>query len=629
MSDSPEQTVPPEPEPSPAPDPNPPVADDDATTQISTAKGLFAAGATTLPLGLGVGFGYWGADHEVPATPMIGAVLVLWLFGLAAMIVGQYLLGPGLGRKKGHKRLVVLSILAVLVAGARIGVDAVDAPKPLTSLGNAYGTTFQLDARQYRELDRALGQVVTRLSELDAFAAVAGEPAPLTAEEEAEVLAAWVTFLNSAAVLDRIRRFHEDYMYFDLSRLERDQHVRSYCLTFASELALYEHTTELVDLLALNGNVSKFLDTPHPKAGLAEGTVGFVREELGGLTDFARVLAGKQYLAALDLGHGSRAQANANGYGWLWDAAEGHLRRIETRSSTALATKTVANDLAPLGRKLKELVYPVQAKVAAQIADVRVRRPGRYLITREQLDAMRAKVAPGDVMIGRKNWYLSNVGLPGFWPHAFLYVGDEAELAKAFDDDAEVRAWVEREGGRDESFTAYLARTFPDAWRDRAAAPADEPLIVIEAISEGVLQNSLAHASGDYLGVLRPHLAPWVKARAIARAFGYLGRAYDFDFDFATDHTLVCSEVVWRSYRPLKDEAGHGLRIDAVVVAGRHTLPPNEFARLYRDEAGKEGAQLEFVYFLEGVEKDQVAVVQTEAAFRETVDRSKWDVAQR
>lgn len=157
-----------------------------------------------------------------------------------------------------------------------------------------------------------------------------------------------------------------------------------------------------------------------------------------------------------------------------------------------------------------------------------------------------------------------------------------------------------------------------------AAEAAGDPLVVIEAVSEGVVQSTLEHAAGDYLCAMRPRLPAWVKAQAVARAFGYLGRPYDFDFDFATDQSLVCTEVVWRSYRPQGDAPG--LRFDTVTVAGRQTLPANEIARCFQREHGRPDRQLDFVAFIEA---ERRAVPSDEAAFLLTPDRPKWDVAQR
>ncbi len=150
-------------------------------------------------------------------------------------------------------------------------------------------------------------------------------------------------------------------------------------------------------------------------------------------------------------------------------------------------------------------------------------------------------------------------------------------------------------------------------------------LTVLEAVSEGVIQNSLHGASGDFIAALRPRRSPMVKAQAIYKAFSFLDRPYDFDFDFATDHALVCTEVVWRAYRA----SGEGLDIELHPIAGRLTLPANEIARSFLDDGEKEGRRFDFVYYLEGRETEDRAAAAGVERFLATVSRSKWDFGER
>ena len=64
----------------------------------------------------------------------------------------------------------------------------------------------ELDARYFRDLDRNLRGVVAELeSEHGLFRSE--PPRSLTAEEEALVIDAWASYLDTALALDRIRRF--------------------------------------------------------------------------------------------------------------------------------------------------------------------------------------------------------------------------------------------------------------------------------------------------------------------------------------------------------------------------------------------------------------------------------------
>ncbi len=143
-------------------------------------------------------------------------------------------------------------------------------------------------------------------------------------------------------------------------------------------------------------------------------------------------------------------------------------------------------------------------------------------ITAAHLDMLRTELRPGDVLVTRHDDALSNLFLPGFWPHSALFVG----LAAG--------------GGFD----------------------------VLEAKKDGVLRRDLSETvQVDSLVVLRPTLNANDIDTAIARGLTHAGKLYDFVFDFATSDRLVCTEVIYRSYHgvgPVAFQLG--------LKAGRHCL---------------------------------------------------------
>lgn len=587
-------------------------------------RGLLSGGYVLVSLGLGIAFGYWASDWEMRFFPtVLVAILLLMTAGLSLFALGAQIERGENGHRRIGRRAAASAAFAV-AALAAIGAVAFSSRKTaLTNMADFdLRRTHELDARYFRELDRTLRGLVARMeSRRDLFSA--DEARVPTEEEETFLLDVWTSFLDAAMALDELRRFHEDFYRFDLSRMERSRHVKSFLLTFGSELSLYESAAGLVSLVESNGNVERFLNVPRPDRGLESDSVSRMRDELSGLSDLGRVVAGKRYLSYLEDVHHARSEVAGESFSWIWGEVEHNVGLAERRRTTQAVSMSVASDFTPVLRGVKRVSFPVQKEVAEWMGDTRLKRPaGHYLVTASQARVMEESLEPGDVLLSRKNWYLSNLGLPGFWPHAILYVGSNEAVAARFDPDPRVRDWVRRVAGRDIPFSLYLEESYPLAWERRAAAGPDEPpLTVVEAVSEGVIQNSLHGASGDFIAALRPRLSPLVKAQAIFKAFSFLDRPYDFDFDFATDHALVCTEVVWRAYRA----SGEGLAIDLHPIAGRLTLPANEIARSFLDDGGREDRRFDFVYYLEGREKEERARVARVEAFLATVERSKWN----
>jgi hypothetical protein len=201
---------------------------------------------------------------------------------------------------------------------------------------------------------------------------------------------------------------------------------------------------------------------------------------------------------------------------------------------------------------------------------------------------------PGDIIIERRNWYLSNAFLPGYWPHSALYVGTAAELrAMGFEADPRVAKHL-----------GAFAR------RDAAGhLPA-----LVEAVSEGVVFTTLEHSVGeaDSVAVLRPRLTFEQTKEVIARAFSHAGKPYDFDFDFFSADKLVCTEVVYRA-------CGSYVDFPLVEILGTKTLPAVEIIRHWTSPLG--ASQLEFVAFLDGDEASGDCVERDAAALKQSLKR--------
>lgn len=635
----------------PVPDTAPPARDEAASPAPPACRSpllvwpgriLSAIGHFSLPLGLGAILGFYAADQGMTWLPrMLELVLLVFLIGFLAMPLGRALQGAAYRDTPEHRRLrrrifVCLVLAAVCVTG-RLVVFWMQMPSPLTKLPEpAFNAAFAADAQRYREFDLALEEMVAFLERQDGMFPAAN-PKVLSADDEKTLLNTWAGIYDLSFALDQIRVFYEDYYRFDASRAQRSLHLRSYLLTYAAELALYEKATRLVQLLDRNPHAVKFLDAPHPSHKLPADTFSHYREELQGSRDRSRVIAGRQYLRWLASGLNARTESAALGCEWLWERAEKHLARIDAIDPDLFAAASIASDLQSIKQSFRRKWYPAQSSVAEWMGDTRVHRVGQYLITEKLIAETLPKLEPGDILLVRKNWYLSNVGLPGFWPHAVLYIGDPAQLRTYFDT-PEVREWVRRQPGspetrpsvgqtssRPETLADLLAARWPAKWLEYQAGHEGDSYRVVEAISEGVVFNTMKHASGDYLAVLRPRLDRVAKAQAIVEAFGHLGKPYDYEFDFATDHALVCTELVWRSYRPA--DGKHGLDFPLQYIAGRWTLPANDIAARFAAEHGQPNAQLDFVYFIDASEAQARAFAASEADFIATPQRTKWDLA--
>ena len=432
----------------------------------------------------------------------------------------------------------------------------------------------------------------------------------LRREEKEIVWNTWQRLLDLMIALDSLERTHRDS-----SVVSKGATTADFPLSYAAFLAEYRGALDFIACVENNPELDTTLNEPVPELGLPANTYARLKFR------FLNVAIATEF-AARDL----LAQTNGEAGSTALQAAIHEDSAAIWRAGRGTGVKLTAKNAWHIFKHTANAVWlPVQAGVSEWMGDTKVYRSDRNLIAPEQVGTIGSRLEPGDILLERREWYLSNIGLPGYWPHAALYIGTPEERQRYFNT-PEIHLWLATEKLAPKDFDALLLTLEP-----RAYAGAIEPdhaghaPRLLEAMSEGVCFTTLEHSAGcDALAVLRPRNSKVEKARAILRAFHYSGRPYDFDFDFATDATLVCTELVYKSYEPATGFTG--IRLEPIEMLGRKVLPANEITRQFDAECGQPNPQFDFVLFLDGSEESALAVERTLDEFRQSWHRPKWHI---
>lgn len=152
----------------------------------------------------------------------------------------------------------------------------------------------------------------------------------------------------------------------------------------------------------------------------------------------------------------------------------------------------------------------------------------------------------GDILLEKTPFRLTDLLIPGYWGHAAIWTGSEAELR-------------------------VLGIWDHPAVRPHHAALRDGRR-VIEALRSGVEINRLGRfLNVDDLLALRPRDPdPAVQAARLVRAFRQIGKGYDFNFDVESTDRIVCSELIYQVYTEMSWPTSRAL--------GRATISPDQVA---------------------------------------------------
>lgn len=197
------------------------------------------------------------------------------------------------------------------------------------------------------------------------------------------------------------------------------------------------------------------------------------------------------------------------------------------------------------GRSLGGIKFSTSQVVGNTVGLVRWRN-GKLKNDEAMLKVLQAQLQPGDILLEKTPFALTDKSIPGHFGHAAIYTGTAIQL---------------RDLG---------ALTLPHIQKNIAKIEAGH--VVVEALRNGVQQDTLQDFMNiDDIAILRPkYLSAEARIEAVNLALGNLGKKYDFNFDVNTTETIVCSELIYIVYP----------QIDFVTkrVLGSFAITPDDIA---------------------------------------------------
>lgn len=218
-----------------------------------------------------------------------------------------------------------------------------------------------------------------------------------------------------------------------------------------------------------------------------------------------------------------------------------HLRRYRRFVNFSLRRRSIS-----AGRNTMFALFEATGSDIAELKIPLVKRIGApKRVNADAIATLKPQLRPGDVFITRHDDAMSNLFLPGFWPHGALYIGDVETRQK---------------------------RGIADVSDGHKHSRAND-INILEAKKDGVLLRPIEETlQVDSFVVLRPKLTDSDIDKALSKGLSHAGKLYDFIFNFATSDRLVCTEVIYRAYHGIGS-----IEFQLSTKAGRKCLSAEDF----------------------------------------------------
>ncbi len=436
----------------------------------------------------------------------------------------------------------------------------------------------------------------------------------LSSEEIATLKRDWETFYLATIETEQMTERHRYFPQISVVA-NKDTQVKSFVISYALYIKKFEIFHKVIAKASTNSAALKTFNEYSDvlQAGNLYDNVAarffasnsFLRRNLGYL--YYLVMAPSRDTVSPN--YASLLQVSKSSYNYIF---KNMLSHVTLRGSVYKES---------FDRTAFETWLPIQKTVITdKIGNIHVGDRTQKFITVPQTVEMKKVMVPGDILVYRKNWYASNLGIPGFWTHAGLYTGTLNDMDTFFADVFPYKGYA--------SMSTLLQGTQPEVYEVYAKVDKKGyvPSVVESQTNGTIIQSFESSGAVDYVAAVRTKLSKREIVDAILLSLTHFGQPYDYAFDLDTKQEIYCSELVYDAY--LANSTSKGVTFPKTLSTGRLIVSPHAIVEKYVAEYGKDNAELSFVYFFDASEVTKNAFSANVTAFITTAKRPKYSTLQ-
>ncbi len=359
---------------------------------------------------------------------------------------------------------------------------------------------------------------------------------------------------------------HRGALYRVDNQLADSERMAEIIIGMAAGITLYDNNKAMRDAFENNPVLREKLNESYPELNLKGGFYDSSNmraanpEYRKAMNDALQYFNDNKLAIEAQIPHSASAIQNL--YGYIAQSPSLHKFRGANvfKEMVILPVKAAKSVVGLSGHGLESIKFRTSQTVGNTMGLVRW-RDGKLKHDEAMLKTLQAQLKPGDILLEKTPFTLTDKSIPGHFGHAAIYTGTAEQL---------------RDLG---------AAVLPLVQKNIAKIEAGH--VVVEALRNGVQLDTLqAFMNIDDVAILRPqYLSVEARLEAVNLALGNLGKQYDFNFDVNTTETIVCSELVYIVYP----------QIDFVTkrVLGSFAITPDDVAM----QAGDASSPLAVVLF--------------------------------